>query len=444
MERTRQLKARWLPVVASILLVMTAFPSQPSAAQTGSRTFPETGKTVKGKFLTYWDTHGGLAQQGFPISEEMQEKSDTDGKTYTVQYFERAVFELHPENAGKPSEVLLSLLGVFLYKQKYPNGAPGQVANASPGSRFFPETGRRVGGSFLAYWNTNGALPQQGFPISEEFNEVSPLDGKTYKVQYFERAVFEAHPEQRDPRFQVLLSQLGKFRYDAKYSNTQNPPSTAHQDKDGKVTPRCGVVGTRFRFEGTGFTPNEPLSFWFTAEIDGSVFGTAKPEFLAPDTGAFLFDIPTNFNVATGWYAMTWQGDYSKHLSIGWFQVVANLGQCSNAPTPVPQPPTPRPGGTCDTSGTVNGRAEPTSVRVGGTIRVFAQGFTPNEALSLWFTAPDGSVFGTEKPEFQVPDTGSFYLDLPTDFSTGPGRYAISFQGDYSRHLAVIYFCVTP
>src|SRR5436305_434257 len=88
-----------------------------SAAQTpaGSRTFTETGKTVKGKFLTYWDGHGGLAQQGFPISEEMQEKSDTDGKTYTVQYFERAVFELHPENAA-PNDVLLSLLGVFRYR----------------------------------------------------------------------------------------------------------------------------------------------------------------------------------------------------------------------------------------------------------------------------------------------------------------------------------------
>ncbi len=62
-------------------------------AQAGSRTFPETGKTVRGVFLQYWDTHGGLAQQGFPISEEMQEVSETDGKVYTVQYFERNRFE---------------------------------------------------------------------------------------------------------------------------------------------------------------------------------------------------------------------------------------------------------------------------------------------------------------------------------------------------------------
>jgi len=36
-----------------------------------------------------------------------------------VQYFERAVFELHPENAGTPFEVLLSQLGTFQAKNKY-------------------------------------------------------------------------------------------------------------------------------------------------------------------------------------------------------------------------------------------------------------------------------------------------------------------------------------
>ncbi len=41
---------------------------------------------------------GGLAQQGFPISVEMQETSATGREPYMVQYFERAVFEYHPEN----------------------------------------------------------------------------------------------------------------------------------------------------------------------------------------------------------------------------------------------------------------------------------------------------------------------------------------------------------
>jgi hypothetical protein len=125
------------------------------------------------------------------------------------------VFEYHPENQP-PYNVLLSQLGTFQYRKKYPSGAPNQQPNTSPGSVLFPETGKRVGGRFLQYWQQNGGLPQQGFPISDEFMEKSDLDGKTYRVQYFERAVFEMHPENQPP-FDVLLSQLGTFQYREKY-----------------------------------------------------------------------------------------------------------------------------------------------------------------------------------------------------------------------------------
>jgi acetyl esterase/lipase len=81
------------------------------------RTFPETGKTVRGTFMRYWSLNGGLAQFGYPISDEIQEASETDGKTYTVQYFERAVFEYHPENKP-PYQVLLSPLGTLRYESR--------------------------------------------------------------------------------------------------------------------------------------------------------------------------------------------------------------------------------------------------------------------------------------------------------------------------------------
>lgn len=213
-------KLQWASVVLLLMLLLPGTGAAQVRAQAGSRTFPETGKTVRGVFLQYWDGHGGLAQQGFPISEEMQEVSDTNGKVYTIQYFERAVFEWHPELAP-PHNVLLSLLGNFLYKQKYPNGAPRQTANTSTGSVLFKETGKRLGGRFLQYWQQNGGLPQQGYPISEEFTEKSDLDGKEYRVQYFERAVFEMHPEKQPP-YDVLLSQLGTFRWRGKYETQAN------------------------------------------------------------------------------------------------------------------------------------------------------------------------------------------------------------------------------
>src|SRR5439155_19707636 len=142
--------------------------------QSDSQTFAGTGKTVRGKFLTkYWAaSRGGVLQYGLPISEEMQERSDTDGRTYTVQYFERTVFELHPEN-GPPYDVLLSLLGVSQYKQKYSKGARDQVGNTYDGSQLFSETGKRVGCQFLDYWLRYGGLMEFGYPISEEFTEVS-------------------------------------------------------------------------------------------------------------------------------------------------------------------------------------------------------------------------------------------------------------------------------
>src|SRR6478672_13807190 len=221
------------------------------------QTFAETGKTVRGLFLDYWNAHGGLAQQGFPISEEIQEKSDTDGKFYTVQYFERAVMEYHPENSA-PNNVLLSLLGNFLYKQKYPDGAPSQEPNTSDGSVLFPETGHRVGGLFLDYWNSHGGLSQQGFPISDEFMEKNDLDGNTYRVQYFERAVFEYHPENAKP-YDVLLSQLGTLRYRARYPAPPvalPPPDPSGPQFLGYVSTRLGLVaGGAYLFWGDANSP---------------------------------------------------------------------------------------------------------------------------------------------------------------------------------------------
>ncbi|HEX9989243.1 MAG TPA: alpha/beta hydrolase [Chloroflexia bacterium] len=223
-------------VTALMITTIAVTLAQTSLPGTGSRTFSETGKTVTGIFLDYWDKNGGLPQQGFPISGVMSELSDLDSKTYTVQYFERAVFEHHPENQP-PHNVLLSQLGTFQYRAKYPNAAPDQKPNTNAGSTLFQETGKRVGGKFLDYWKAHGGLAQQGFPISEEFSEKSDLDGQTYTVQYFERAVFEMHPENAPP-FDVLLSQLGTFQYRAKYAAGNiptTPPPAPAPASDGLV-----------------------------------------------------------------------------------------------------------------------------------------------------------------------------------------------------------------
>ena len=64
--RTATLKRLILFVV--LLFLPFAANSRSSYAQASQITFPETGKTLSGGFLAYWQQNGGLAQFGFPIS----------------------------------------------------------------------------------------------------------------------------------------------------------------------------------------------------------------------------------------------------------------------------------------------------------------------------------------------------------------------------------------
>ncbi len=158
-----------------------------------SHYFSETGHTVSGSLYTYWDEHGGLAQFGYPLSDAFSERSPLDGRWYLVQYFEYAELELHPENPP-PYNVEVAQLGSIEYRARYPNGAPNQQPFKSDeyGSypaRIFSETGKTVGGSIGAYWQAHGGLITLGYPISEEFPELSASDHIIHTVQYFERAI---------------------------------------------------------------------------------------------------------------------------------------------------------------------------------------------------------------------------------------------------------------
>jgi len=91
----------------------TPFQPLPATTSTDSSCtfYSQTGHRLCNGFQTYWEQNGGLWVFGYPISEEFQEKNPDTGQTYTVQYFERARFEYHPENAGTQYQVLLGRLG---------------------------------------------------------------------------------------------------------------------------------------------------------------------------------------------------------------------------------------------------------------------------------------------------------------------------------------------
>jgi hypothetical protein len=183
-----------------------------------SYTFPETGFAVSGRIWQAW--LGGrqydysLYINGYPISELRSETSPTDGKIYQTQWFERARFELHPENAA-PFDVLLGLLGVAAAQGRESEAPFQPVDMPEDFVPWFPETRHTLGDSseggqaISQWWIRLGGLPQFGYPISQPFREISREDGKEYLVQYFERQRFEYHPEKKGTEYEVLLGRLG-------------------------------------------------------------------------------------------------------------------------------------------------------------------------------------------------------------------------------------------
>jgi Mannosyl-glycoprotein endo-beta-N-acetylglucosaminidase len=94
----------------------------PKSATADCKTFAQTQHAVCGRIWEVWRQYGlefdgaagiseaeSLALFGLPLSGVQAERL-SDGKEYQVQWFERARFELHPENAA-PYDVLFGLLG---------------------------------------------------------------------------------------------------------------------------------------------------------------------------------------------------------------------------------------------------------------------------------------------------------------------------------------------
>ena len=94
-----------LVFLGMLSFVITAPAPSSYAAQ---RCFTETNQCMDGRIAEFWEQNGGLAVFGFPIGP--LEQTTVDGKTFTVQRFERNRLELHPENK-RPYDVLLGRLG---------------------------------------------------------------------------------------------------------------------------------------------------------------------------------------------------------------------------------------------------------------------------------------------------------------------------------------------
>lgn len=295
--------------------------------------FAEVPDCIDGRFAEYWRENGGLAVFGFPKSPAMMQH--VEGKDILVQQFERNRFELHPENA-RPYDVLLGRLGDDLLKRQGRDWfAFPKVGGAPANCLFFAETGHSLCDPFLKYYRANGlefdgkvgkslqeSLALFGLPLSEP--QVETLaDGRSYTVQWFERARFELHPENAAP-YDVLLGLLGN---EVLASPAPQPPAEPGQmplpePQYAVADPERGPSGTQFFFAAAGFEPGERIGVYITLP-DQSVFG-APFQVEADDEGfseIVTFTVPNDPEVPTGVWAITFEGTSSGHKGIAYFEV---------------------------------------------------------------------------------------------------------------------------
>jgi len=179
-----------------ILSLLLATGAPVFAQSSGSEYFIETGHYVSGDFLTFYrSVPNAQLLFGYPITEAFVKNG------LTVQYFQRARFELDPNiPAGK--RVRLTPVG----KEMYTPGERLDIFNPFA-CRYFTKTGFSVCYAFLDFYKQNGGEERFGQPISpfEYRNDLI--------VQYFENARFEWKPWMAEGQ-RVGVADLGRQYFD--------------------------------------------------------------------------------------------------------------------------------------------------------------------------------------------------------------------------------------
>jgi hypothetical protein len=208
---------------------LSTLPNQqaPSTAP-GSMLVPQTHHAVAAPFVATYKRLG-LQIIGYPLTEAYDE-GDT-----LVQLFQRLRLELHG------TQVVIAPLGMLALNEhivdqdqvlqvyQYGGGTVPPVANSAI-LRYFPQTKHTLSGEFLTFWQAHGGIKVLGAPITKVVKDTNgDGSGRLYAVQYFTNARLELHPENKDPRYRVLLGLLGAewLQYQDWVMPTTPPPATA-------------------------------------------------------------------------------------------------------------------------------------------------------------------------------------------------------------------------
>jgi hypothetical protein len=255
-------------VMAALLLVgVSATHAQPP--DDNCEYFAQTGHYVCDPFLQFHEARGGLDIFGYPLTEAFEDPA----RGLRVQYFQRARMEWHPQNP-EPYTVQLGLL-IDELGYRFPAAGPGQIRSNGAFHHYFAETGHVVSYAFLDYFREKGGLDIFGYPRSEFLSE----DG--YRVQYFQRARMEWHPEDSSgPR--MRLTNVGeiyleRFGLPGDYDDPLPPPSRPGDTEAATLesTVTALEVSASVRHIITGRTGEQTVFVYATDQRQGSVEGVA-------------------------------------------------------------------------------------------------------------------------------------------------------------------------
>jgi hypothetical protein len=222
-------------------------------------------------------------------------------------------------------------------------------------------------------------------------------------------------------------------------------PTTAVCDRTGQQV-AAGYQDASFGAEAQGFWDAEPVLVSFTFP-DGRVFSPVVTDdgyvntplgldgvidmppnfpwvFFANPGGDYYNTFPTSNKWPYGCYTFTVHGLWSNREASSEFVVLPQVGA---APDSGPTTLTVEDNTTSDPSG-----------QHGALVDLFGRGFLAREVISVWITAPDGTVL--DYPQQQASDVGSFESTFEFTEQHQVGRYAFTALGTLSGYQVIAYF----
>jgi hypothetical protein len=219
--RRRSFLLPW-SLLALVGLLASGLASGPAAAQRGGRYFAETGHTLDGRFLDFFDGHGGADIFGFPITESFTEPDDGQ----LIQYTENARFEWAIDDEGI-GHAALRPLGEILGGWYVPD-ASSQADGR--GCRYFEESGHAICYAFLAFFNAHGGQDLFGLPISDFVIQNDRI------VQYFQFFRLDWYPDAPEAD-QIRVGPLGREHFRAEgYDPALLQPVSVADNQDYRIT----------------------------------------------------------------------------------------------------------------------------------------------------------------------------------------------------------------